>query len=68
MTDNRTPTGDTVDILADKLGLEVYDALGMPRPHRQLAEIRATYNALPPHLQDELHQLIMDYAKQKKDP
>lgn len=63
MSDNRTPTGDTVDLIADKLGLDVYDALGLPRPHRQLAEIRAAYNALPPDAQDELHQLVLDYTQ-----
>lgn len=69
MNENRTPVGDTVDFLADKLGLEVYDALGMPRPHRQLAEIRATYHALPPEAQDELHRLVLEYAqKQNKNP
>ena len=66
MTDNRTPTGDTVDYLADKLGLEVYDALGMPRPHRQLAEIRAIYNALPPEEQEKLYQQIRTFDPNRK--
>lgn len=65
MTDNRKPTGDTVDLIADKLGLDVYDALGLPRPHRQLAEIRAAYNALPPDAQDELHQLVLTYTQKR---
>lgn len=68
MTDNRTPTGDTVDLLADKLGLEVYDVLGMPRPHRQLAEIRSIYNALPHENQDELHRLVIEYAQKHNYP
>lgn len=67
MTDNRKPTGDTVDLIADKLGLEVYDALGLPRPHRQLAEIRAIYNALPPEKQEELYQQIRTFDPNKKE-
>ncbi len=31
MSDTRKPSGSNVDVLADNLGLEVYDELGLPR-------------------------------------
>lgn len=37
--ENRTPEGDNVRKLADKLGIEVYDALGIPRPDEDLLYI-----------------------------
>lgn len=39
----RTPSGDSIFPLAVKLGLEVYDTLGLPRPNPILFGVQANF-------------------------
>ncbi len=63
MSDNRTPDGESIPQLAEKLGYEVYDALNLPRPDHRIAEIKTAYNTLPPEAKNELYNLVIEYAR-----
>ena len=45
---DRVPQGDNIKKLADKLGLEVYDALGLNRPDPDLYAITQNWEHLTP--------------------
>lgn len=57
------PQGDNIIKLADKLGLEVYDVLGMPRPDPALYYIQKHWDDLPPELQSQLLAKAKGYAE-----
>jgi len=54
MNGNRTPDADYADQIADKLGPEIYDLLGLPRPDPRLQAIISytPYTEQPPATDD----------------
>jgi len=58
----REPQGDNVRKLADKLGLEVYDALGLERPDPMLHYIQKNWDDLPMEVQREILEKAEAYA------
>jgi len=53
-----TPSGRHIDLLADKLGYEVYDILGRARPGA-----RIMLDPLPKELQDALEGLVKEMTE-----
>lgn len=48
MNGSRKPTGDSIRLLAEKFGLEVYDILKIPRPDAGLFYLQKIWGQLPP--------------------
>jgi len=62
------PTGDKVQLLADKLGYEVYGVLGIEAKEPvSLQKARVAYNELPPERQaefsEQLEKVVDDWMK-----
>jgi hypothetical protein len=54
------PQGEDLQMLADKLGPEIYDAVGIPRPNAQLQRLVAAFPGLPAGLRDRLIGAVWD--------
>ncbi len=54
MNDKRHPTGDFLEVLAEKLGPELYDVLGKSRPDAKLAFVTSVWHRLSPACVDEV--------------
>ena len=71
MIGDNLPDGNNIRKLAEKLGPEIYDIMGLTRPDDRLREIQNIYNETPAENKDELIRLIKEAAavfglKQKK--
>lgn len=64
--DERKPEGDNLYRLALKLGIEVYDALGKPRPDIDLHYIQVSWDSLSPSARRHLREQAEAYASQNK--
>lgn len=62
MNETRTPQGDNVRKIADKLGLEVYDVLGLERPDPILFYIQKHWDELPEEAQRALLEQAEEYV------
>lgn len=56
------PQGENIRKLADKLGLEVYDVLGLPRPDPDLFAIEQVWDVLTPEIRRALRQEAESYV------
>lgn len=61
--EERRPQGENIRKLADKLGLEVYDALGLERPDAGLYVLTKYWNDLPEEIQQAITQKAEEYLK-----
>ena len=71
MNDQKVPTdAATIDKLADKLGLEVYDILGvsrrLSRKDRKLTVIAAIWDRLPENLQNQWYEMALNYKERQE--
>lgn len=67
MNDIRKPTGESVDKLAERLGVEVYDRLGLPRKmprNKKLYFLASIWDKLPQSAQDELYERAQTLLEQ----
>jgi transcriptional regulator with XRE-family HTH domain len=55
------PSLENVQILANKFGPEVYDALGLPRPNPYLQKINQIFDKLSPEHQQKLADMAEQY-------
>ena len=60
MTGSSTPGGDDLIALADKLGAEVYDVLGLPRPNADMQRVTVSFASLPPDMRQRLTNAISE--------
>jgi transcriptional regulator with XRE-family HTH domain len=60
--ETRIPQGDTIRKLAEKLGVEVYDVLGLPRPDPDLFYIQSVWDELTPETRKALRERVEGYA------
>lgn len=60
--ETRIPQGDNVRKLAEKLGLEVYDVLGLPRPDSDLFYIQSVWEELTVETRKALREKVEEYA------
>ena len=64
--DERKPEGDNLLKLAMKLGVEVYDVLGKPRPDSDLLYLQTIWNELPNESRRALREQAERYTHKKK--
>lgn len=60
MTGGSVPGGDDLIALADKLGPEVYEVLGLPRPNADVQRVTVSFASLPPDLRQRLTNAISE--------
>lgn len=64
--DDRKPEGENLQKLAAKLGIEVYDILGVPRPDSDLLYLQSIWKELEPEKRRTLREQAEKYNKNKK--
>ena len=67
MNGKRLPEGDILKKLSDKLGLEVYDALDLPRPDEDLFNISALWNELNEHERNAIRKQVETLARRNEE-
>ena len=60
MMGSSVPTGEDLLSIASKLGPEVYDALGAPRPTAESQRLTVTFANLPPDLRQNLLHAVVE--------
>lgn len=60
------PDKESIDILAAKLGPEVYDLLGLQRPDPQVSKIVAWFTSLPEEARKKAEELMQQLAEGKQ--
>lgn len=60
MNGDSVPGGDELITIADKLGPEVYDVLGLPRPNAEVQRITVSFASLPPDIRQRLTSAISE--------
>jgi transcriptional regulator with XRE-family HTH domain len=61
---NQVPSGEAVDRLAVLFGMEVYDALDIPRPDPRLALLMQRFRSTPEENKNELLELVANYLRE----
>jgi transcriptional regulator with XRE-family HTH domain len=64
MTGGGSPSGGDLLNIASKLGPEIYDVLGLPRPNAEVQQLTVSFANLPPDIRQRLANAIAesDYA------
>jgi len=60
--ETRMPQGENVRKIAEKLGVEVYDVLGLPRPDPDLFYIQGVWDELTPEIRKAVREKVEGYA------
>ncbi len=60
MTGAAAPGGDDLLAIANKLGPEVYDVLGLPRPNAEVQRLTVSFASLPPDIRKCLASAIAE--------
>jgi hypothetical protein len=60
MVGSSTPGGDDLLNIASKLGPEVYDVLGLPRPNAEVQRVTVSFASLPPDIRQRLTNAIVE--------
>ncbi len=60
MTGAGAPSGDDLLNIANKLGAEIYDILGLPRPNTEVQRVTVSFASLPPEIRKRLNSAITE--------
>lgn len=60
MVGNGAPGGDDLLSIAGKLGPEIYDVLGLPRPNAEAQRVTVSFASLPPDLRQRLTNALAE--------
>jgi hypothetical protein len=60
MAGSGVPSGDDLLNLARKLGPEVFDVMGLPRPNAEAQRLTVSFASLPPDMRDNLSKAIAE--------
>lgn len=60
MIGSGAPGGDDLLNIASKLGPEVYDVLGLPRPNAEVQRVTVSFASLPPDIRQQLTNAITE--------
>ena len=60
MTGSGTPTGDDLAAIASKLGTEIYDVIGMPRPSTEMQRFTLALASLPVDIRQHMMNAIVE--------
>lgn len=66
MNGNRLPDLEYVQKISDKLGPEIYDLAGLPRPNERLQRIKQVWDSLSEEEQEDLAARIEQSAEERK--
>lgn len=61
---SNTPSLENVGKIADKLGPEIYDVLGLIRPNDELDFVRDVFVSASPSQREELNEIIEEWARE----
>jgi len=64
---DRVPEGTNVQKLSKKLGLEVYDVLGLPRPDEDLHYLQREWEQLSPTQRRSLREKAETYRRERRN-
>lgn len=67
MNGSRRPGSENIKLLAEIFGIEVFDALDLPRPDPDLHYLQAHWVNLPPEKRKEMREQAEAYVTKKKD-
>lgn len=65
MSGKGLPGDDYIDLLAAKLGQEIYDVLNMPRKDPTLIFVIRNWSNVPTETQQEIRRTVAPFAKQE---
>ncbi len=54
------PSGDDLLNIANKLGAEIYDILGLPRPNAEVQRLTVSFASMPPDIRQRLASAIAE--------
>jgi hypothetical protein len=60
MMGSATPSGDDLLSIANKLGPEIYDVMGLPRPSAEAQRVTVSFASLPPDLRQRLTSALAE--------
>ncbi len=60
MTGSSVPSGEDLLNIAGKLGPEIYDVLGLPRPNAEVQRLTVSFANLPPDIRQRLTNAIAE--------
>ena len=60
MTGTAVPGGDDLLNIATKLGIEIYEILGLPRPNAEVQRVTVSFASLPPDIRQRLTNAITE--------
>ncbi len=60
MVGNGVPSGDDLLNIAKKLGAEIYDILGLPRPNAEVQRLTVSIASIPPDIRQRLASAIAE--------
>lgn len=60
MAGSAAPGGDDLLNIANKLGEEIYDILGLPRPNAEVQRLTVSFASLPPEIRKSLSGAIAE--------
>jgi hypothetical protein len=60
MTGSGVPSGEDLLNIASKLGPEIYDVLGLPRPNAEVQRLTVSFANLPPDIRQRLANAIAE--------
>src|SRR5512133_2787248 len=60
MIGSASPSGDDLLNIANKLGPEIYDSLGLPRPNAEVQRLTVSFANLPPDIRQRLASAITE--------
>ena len=60
MMGSAAPEGDDLTALAGKLGPEIYDVMGLPRPSTEMQRFMLAFSSLPPDMRQNMMRAIIE--------
>lgn len=60
MNGSGTPSGEDLLNIANKLGPEIYDTIGLPRPNAEVQRLTVSFANLPPDIRQRLTNAIAE--------
>ncbi len=60
MAGSGAPSGDDLLNIANKLGVEIYDILGLPRPNAEVQRLTVSFASMPPDIRQRLASAIAE--------
>ncbi len=66
LSETRKPNAESLRLLSGKLGLEVYDVMGLPRPDESLAFLYNNWEQLPEAFRKKIQKDVEEYRRNEE--